>query len=274
MSDLRTEIDGLAEDPFSVQGRRVIVTGAAMGIGFGIAERFARGGADVLIADLDGEAAAAAASKLHGLAGRAEAMRLDVSEDDAGQRAVDECVRRFDGLDVLVNNAGVYPMSPVLDMTTELFDRVLGINLRGAVFLSKAAAARMVQQAGGGAIVNIASIDALHPSVVGLGAYDASKGGLAMFTKALALELAPRGIRVNAIAPGAIATEGAGRPLQGLGMTPEQTQAVTDEFVRRIPLGRMGRPDDIATAVIFLASAASSYVTGSLLVVDGGRLLA
>jgi 2-deoxy-D-gluconate 3-dehydrogenase len=260
-------------DPFSVEGQHVLVTGGARGIGFGIAERFASRGATVLIGDLDGEAATSAATKLAGLAGRVEAMALDVTRDDAGPVAVSECVRRFGRLDVLVNNAGIFPSSPVLEMSRELFDRVLAVNLRGAVFLAKEAGRQMVEQGSGGAIVNIASIDALHPSMVGLGAYDASKGGLVMFTKSLALELAPHGIRVNAIAPGGIATEGTSMPLEGSGMTAEQMAAMMAEFVQRIPLGRIGTPDDIATVTVFLASSAAAYMTGELLVVDGGRLL-
>ena len=129
-------------------------------------------------------------------------------------------------------------------------------------------------QGGGGAIVNIASVDGLHPSMVGLAAYDASKGGVVMFTKSLALELAPHGIRVNAIAPGGVQTEGSSRPLAGSGMTEEQTRQFQDNFVRtKIPLRRMGQPDDIATVAVFLASSAARYVTGETVVVDGGMLL-
>jgi 2-deoxy-D-gluconate 3-dehydrogenase len=260
-------------EQFSVSGKRVVVTGGAMGIGFGIVEAFASGGADVLLADLDEATATAAAGKLTGLPGRVEAVRVDVGQDDAGPAAVAACVETFGGIDVLVNNAGIYPMAPVLEMEPELFDRVQRVNLRGAVFMAKAAAARMVEQQSGGAIVNIASIDSLHPSMVGLAAYDSSKGGILMFTKALALELAPHGIRVNAIAPGGIATEGAGKPLAGSGMTTEQMEAMTAAFTKLIPLGRMGDPADIASAAVFLSAPASSYMTGALLVVDGGRLL-
>jgi NAD(P)-dependent dehydrogenase (short-subunit alcohol dehydrogenase family) len=122
--------------------------------------------------------------------------------------------------------------------------------------------------------VNIASIDSLHPSMVGLAAYDTSKGGVLMFTKSLALELAPHRIRVNAIAPGGISTEGTKQPLQGSGMTEAEQQAVMDDFVQRsVPLGRIGTPDEIALAVVFVASDAASYMTGSLLVIDGGALL-
>ena len=260
-------------DAFSVRGQRVLVTGAAMGIGFGIAERFADGGASVLIADVDGGAAQAAAGKLAGLDGPTWSIALDVAGDDAGPAALKAATELMGGLDVLINNAGIYPLSPVSAMDLALFDRVIAVNLRGAVFLAKAAFAQMVAQGTGGSIVNVASIDSVHPSMVGLAAYDTSKGGLLMFTKALALEAAPHGVRVNAIAPGAIATEGTSQPLAASGMTAEETKAMQDAFIAQIPMARMGEPDDIATVAVFLASPASAYMTGELLVVDGGRLL-
>jgi 2-deoxy-D-gluconate 3-dehydrogenase len=131
----------------------------------------------------------------------------------------------------------------------------------------------MAEQGNGGKIVNIASIDALHPSMVGLAAYDASKGGVLMFTKAFALEMAAHRVNVNAIAPGGIATEGTAAPLQGSGMSQADMEAMMQGFIAQIPMGRMGTPDDIGTAAVFLASPASDYVTGEILVVDGGRLL-
>ncbi|MGH2657965.1 MAG: SDR family oxidoreductase, partial [Actinomycetota bacterium] len=165
----------------------------------------------------------------------------------------------------------IYPMAPMLQTQAELFDRVYRVNLRGLAFASKAAAARMIEQGGGGKIVNIASIDAFHPSMVGLAAYDASKGGVLMLTKALALELGPHGIQVNGIAPGGITTEGSSAGLGG--MSEEQIRALTEEFLSHIPLRRMGVPDDIATVAVFLASKASDYMTGETVIVDGGRLL-
>jgi 2-dehydro-3-deoxy-D-gluconate 5-dehydrogenase len=180
---------------------------------------------------------------------------------------------RLGGIDILVNNAGIYPQVPMLEMERAVWDKILAVNLTGLAFVSRAVGRRMVEQGTGGAIVNIASIDALHPSMVGLAAYDSSKGGVLMFTKSLALELAPHGVRVNAIAPGGIATEGASRPLEGSGLTPEQMEAMVAAFMEKIPLKRMGTPDDIATAAVFLASDAAGYVTGELLVVDGGTLL-
>jgi 2-dehydro-3-deoxy-D-gluconate 5-dehydrogenase len=262
-----------AYEPFSIRGQRTIVTGAAMGIGFGIARKFAHAGADVLLVDLDGPAVEEAARQLRDLPGRAVGLSLDITAPGAGEAAVTACCEAFGGLDALVNNAGIYPMAPVLAMPADLLDRVLDVNVRATVLFSQAAARRMEQEGAHGSIVNIASIDALHPSMVGLAAYDASKGAVLMFTKALALELAPHGIRVNAIAPGGIVTEGASRPLAGSGMSEEDTRRMVEEFTRRIPLGRMGEPEDIANVTTFLVSDASAYVTGEMIVVDGGRLL-
>ncbi|HET7421680.1 MAG TPA: SDR family oxidoreductase [Candidatus Dormibacteraeota bacterium] len=254
--------------PFALKGRNALITGAAMGIGYGIASRFMEAGANVMIADIS-EAVAPAAAKLDG--GRAKSIVLDVSDEAATSDAVRRVVDEFGSLDILVNNAGIYPTSPVLEMTPDFFDRVINVNLRGLVFMSQAAAAQMVKQGRGGKIVNVASIDSLHPSMPGLAAYDTSKGGVLMFTKALALELAPYGITVNAIAPGGIATEGASKPMQG--MSAEQVKQLSEQFVKQVPLGRFGAPDDIAKVAVFLASAAADYVTGDLVVVDGGRLL-
>jgi 2-deoxy-D-gluconate 3-dehydrogenase len=258
--------------PFDLTGKNAVVTGGAMGIGRGIVARFVEAGANVVVADLDGGAAAAVASQAGG-PGRAVAMTVDIGADDAGEALVATCVDAFESIDVLVNNAGIYPMVPMLQITPELFDRVYRVNLRGLAFAARAAAARMIEQGTPGTIVNIASIDAFHPSMVGLAAYDASKGGVVMLTKALALELGPHAIRVNAIAPGGIATEGSARPLESSGMTEEQMRAMTEEFTSHIPLRRMGVPDDIATVAVFLASSAASYLTGETVIVDGGRLL-
>ena len=225
----------------------------------------------MLLADLDGDAARLAARRLGGSRARAAAMDADITVEGAGDKIVARCIEEFGSIDALVNDAGIYPITPVLKMTPEFFDRVYNINLKGLVFMSKAAAAKMVYGRKGGKIINISSIDAFHPSSVGLAAYDASKGGVEMFTKAFALELAPHGITVNSIAPGGITTEGTTRPFAG--MTQEQTGQMMKDFVARIPLGRMGVPEDIGKVAVFLASSASDYITGQTLIVDGGRLL-
>lgn len=259
--------------PFDLSGKNAAVTGGAMGIGFGIAQWFVEAGANVLIADLDGAAADAAARRLAGGPGKAAALRADVSDPRVGEEIVAACVQRFGSLDIFVNNAGIFPIVPMLQTTPELFDRVYAVNLRGLAFCAQAAAKQMIAQGKGGKIVNIASIDSLHPSMVGLAAYDASKGGVLMFTKSLALELAPRGIQVNAIAPGGVATEGVAKLMAGMPLTAEQQAEMARASVARIPLGRMGVPDDIAKVAVFLASSAADYMTGEIVVVDGGMLL-
>ncbi|HYO53074.1 SDR family oxidoreductase [Archangium sp.] len=261
-----------ATNPFDISGKAAIVTGGAMGIGFGIVRRFVESGANVLLTDLEGKAAQEALARLPGGPGRAEAMQADVSQDGAGEAMVARCVERFGGVDVLVNNAGIYPMVPVLQMSPEQLDQVYRVNVRGLVLASKAAGAWMLQQGRGGSIINISSIAAFHPSSAGLAAYGTSKAGVTQFTKNLALELAPHRIRVNAIAPGGIRTEGADRMLRSV-MTPEQVTAFLESSAKKIPLGRLGHPDDIAKAAVFLASSASDYMTGGTLVVDGGTLL-
>ena len=259
--------------PFDLSGKNAAVTGGAMGIGFGIAQRFIEAGANVLIADIDDQAAQAAVPKLAGGPGKAAAVRADVSDPRAGEEIVAACVRHFGSLDILVNNAGIFPIVPMLQTTPELFDRVYAVNLRGLAFCTQAAAKQMIAQGKGGKIVNIASIDSLRPSLVGLAAYDASKGGVLMFTRNLALELAPHGIQINAIAPGGVATEGVAKLTAGMPLTAEQQAEMARTSVARIPLGRMGVPDDIAEVAVFLASSASDYMTGEIVVVDGGMLL-
>jgi 2-dehydro-3-deoxy-D-gluconate 5-dehydrogenase len=262
----------MTDNPFDVGGRSAIVTGGAMGIGFGIVSRLVEAGANVLIADLDGDLAAEKASQLEG-PGKVASIAIDVSAPEAGDRLVDECLSRFGSVDILVNNAAIYPMTPMLEMTRDAWQRVIDVNLTGLAFISKAVGAQMAAQGTGGKVVNIASIDALHPSMVGLAAYDSSKGGVLMFTKAFALEMARHGVTVNAIAPGSISTEGAAAPLEGSGMTDEEMEAMRERFTAAIPLGRMGEPDDIAKVAIFMASPASDYVTGEMVVVDGGSLI-
>lgn len=245
-----------------------------MGIGMGIVKRFVDGGAKVLIADKAVEPAQNFINSLSGDAkDRVAVIGVDLLDSKAPDLMISEIVKKFGGIDVLVNNAGIYPTVPVLDMKPELFDKVIAINLKAMAFTCKAAATRMKEQNKGGKIVNIASIDSVHPSYVGLSAYDASKGGVLMFTKNLALELAQYGISVNAIAPGGIATEGSSSSSAFASLTPEQIQQMTEAFLRQIPLGRMGTPDDIAKVALFLASSGSDYMTGSLVIVDGGRLL-
>lgn len=253
-----------------LSGKAAIVTGGAKGIGYGIAYRLAEAGAKVLLADLDEAAAQKSADELTAKGWTAEAIKTDVSDEADVKAMVDACKERFGSVDILVNNAGIYPPVPLSGMTEEQFDKVVHVNLR-SVFLTTKHASEVMKGQGGGRIINITSIDALHPSMVGLSHYDASKHGEWGFTKNAALELAEHKIWVNAIAPGGIATPGVAAMSQGA--SADQQAVAAKAFMAKIPMHRMGEPDEIGTVALFLASEMSAYMTGSQIVVDGGALL-
>lgn len=250
-------------------GRVAVVTGGAMGIGFGIARRLLEAGATVIIADRD-EAAAREARERLGMS--TEPMTVDVREEAAVERLFAAVGAAHGGADILVNNAGIYPVTPVLRMPADEWDRVQAVNLRGVFLCSRAAGRQMATRGQGGVIVNIASMDAYHPTGVGLAHYDASKGGVVMFTKALALELAPDNIRVVGVAPGNIITEGVTRMQPDL--PADELAKMASAATARLPLGREGTPDDVARVVLFLVSDLAGYITGTTVLVDGGYLLA
>lgn len=257
------------EELLNLAGKAAIVTGGAKGIGFGIAYRLAEAGAKVLIADTDVAAARKAAGWLNDEGWTAEPLKADVSDEEQVKKMVDTCRDSFGSVDILVNNAGIYPQKTVADMTQAEFEKVMHVNLRSVFLATKYAAEAMKEK--GGSIINITSIDAVHPSMVGLAHYDASKHGEWGFTMNSALELAKYGIRVNAIAPGGIATPGVAAMSKGA--SAEQMKAAMEAFTAKIPMHRMGEPDEIGTVALFLASDMSSYMTGSHVVVDGGALL-
>jgi NAD(P)-dependent dehydrogenase (short-subunit alcohol dehydrogenase family) len=259
--------------PFDLEGKSAIVTGGAMGIGFGIATRMSEAGANVLIGDIDEGAAEIAAKKLGEQRGQVRAVKADVTDPTTGSQLADRCVQEFGSVDILVNNAGIYPVAPFLDLEPSLFDRILAVNLRGLMFTTQGVARRMVEQATGGAVINLGSMDGSHPSFPGLSAYGASKAAVIQVTKNMALELATHGIRVVAIAPGGIITEGALNTSASGNLTEEQRLALADMALAKIPLGRFGAADDIATVAVFLASPAARYMTGETVLVDGGILL-
>ncbi|MFA6534510.1 MAG: SDR family NAD(P)-dependent oxidoreductase [Patescibacteria group bacterium] len=254
--------DKSIQELFNFSGQVAIVTGGAMGIGWGIAKRLAEAGAAVVIADID---EAVGEAKVKELGKKAMFVKTDVSSEEDVKNLISEAVKEFGRLDIMVNNAGIFPSKPVMEMEVALWDKVQAVNLRG-VFLGCREAAK-VMAPNGGKIINIASVDALHPSMVGLAAYDASKHGVWGFTKNFALEVVKQNIRVNAVAPGGVATEGVDK------MTHGSADAIS-QFAAKIPMGRMGAPDEMATVVLFLASDASAYMTGSMVVADGGVLLA
>ena len=245
-------------------GKTAIVTGGAMGIGLGIASRLAEAGASVLIADLDEKEGEKSADGK-----RVKFLKTDVSQEDDVKKMIETAVKEFGGLDIIVNNAGIYPKKPVSQMTKEDFDKVMSVNLRSVFLCTREASNQMISQGKGGKIINITSIDALHPSMIGLAHYDASKHGVWGFTKNSALELAEHKIWVNAIAPGGIATPGVAK------MSPAgaNMEKFLETFLAKIPMRRMGEPDDIGKVALFLASDLASYITGSQIVVDGGVLL-
>jgi 3-oxoacyl-[acyl-carrier protein] reductase len=243
-------------------GKVAIVTGAASGFGRAIAEAFAREGAKVVVADLDGEGALRV---VRGIGDGAVATRTDVTVGTDVEAMIGTAVEVFGGLDILVNNAGyTHRNKPLLEVTEEEFDRVYAVNVK-AIYHSTLAAVPALEKRGGGVIINTASTAGVRPRP-GLTWYNGSKGAAITLTKSMAAELAPKRIRVNAINP-VIGETGMLEQFMGLPDTPENRA----RFVATIPLGRMSRPSDIANAALFLADPASEFITGVAIEVDGGR---
>jgi glucose 1-dehydrogenase len=243
-----------------LQGKVAVVTGAARGIGLAIAQRFVKEGARVALADrLAAEVKAEAAQ----LGPAALAIPTDVGDAVEVRRMVTSTVERFGRLDCMVSNAAVQAEIPFLDLTEEEFDRVIRVNLKGAFLCGQTAARHMVEAGIRGTIINMSSVNAVvaHPVLVH---YAASKGGIAMLTKGMAVSLAPHGIRVNAIGPGTTNT-----PINANFFS---MPGMIERFLMRTPLGRIAESDEIASVAVFLASEEASYVTGTTIYADGGRL--
>jgi NAD(P)-dependent dehydrogenase (short-subunit alcohol dehydrogenase family) len=259
------------DDLISLTGKVAIVTGGATGIGFAISYRLAEAGAAIAIVDTNSERAQQARQELINCGFQSIFLQCDVSNESEVQDMVSAAVGELGGIDILVNNAGIYPRVLMAEMSGEDFEQVMAVNLKGAFLCSREVSRQMIRQRRGGCIINIASIDAVHPSSKGLSAYDASKGGVLSLTKSMALELGQHDIRVNAIAPGGIMTESMVSNVTG--SSTAQGKAELKAFMARMALGRMGDADDVGRVALFLASDLASYMTGSLVVVDGGYLI-
>ncbi len=258
---------------FGLTGKVAVVTGGSMGIGRAIALRLAEAGAHVALVDIDADAAERTRCEIQDAGGVAMCVFADASVAADAEKAIRAVVAELGDVHILVNNAGVYPISAALDLTEEVWDRTLDTNLKGAMFFSQAAARNMIEAGHGGKIINMASIEALHPGN-GLAHYGASKAGVVMLTKALGKEFAPYGIQVNAIAPGIIAgTPGAIANSPLAKMDPCEAEQHLKDFAARIPARRTGEADDIAKVALVLAGSASDYMVGSVVTVDGGVLL-
>lgn len=243
---------------FGLGGRVCIVTGGSQGIGEACARRFSREGAKVVIADIDDARGQALAAELKALY-----VHCDVGDKTQVDGLMDQAVRSHGRIDVLVSNAGIFKAADFLDVTEADFDAVLRVNLKGAFLCGQAAARRMVQS-GGGSIVNMSSVNGFL-AIPNIASYNVSKGGINQLTRVMALALADKNVRVNAVAPGTIATELAAKAV----LTSEEAQR---KIMSRTPMKRLGEPMEIADAVAYLASEAASYITGEILVIDGGRM--
>lgn len=245
-----------------LNGKRVVITGASNGLGLACAQRFVAEGARVLIADID-EANGAAAAKATGSDEQVAFKRCDVSSLADVNDAIEACVARWGGIDILINNAGVAMSADILSISEEIFDRTIAINLKAAVFGTQYAARHMEKQ-GGGVIINMSSVNAVL-TIPHLLAYNVAKGGMNQLTRNSAIALAKKGIRVCGIGPGTILTQ----LTRDAVWTDEDARA---SILSRTPIGRAGEPEEIASIALFLASDDASYVTGETIYADGGRL--
>ncbi len=253
----------------SLAGRNAVVTGAAWGLGKATARRLAEAGASVIIGDIDEEKAAQTAKEISDTYGtRVIPVRMDVANSGAIITAADLAVRELGGIDIWINNAGVPSYTPLLDLTDADWDRVMTVNLRGLFVGSREAARHMITAGKGGVIVNLASLAGFRGISAGQAAYVTSKHGVRGATRQMALELAPHGIRVLAVAPGYCQTEHTAHLAE---MDPEVLKQIPIPGIAGSKLGRVGVADDIARVVLFCASDMSLFMSGTTLLVDGGE---
>ena len=246
----------------SLTGKIAIVTGGNSGIGKAIALGLAKAGASIVIDYIaHPEATDALEREILSLGDQAVGVEADVGRLDDLQRLIDAAVTKFGRVDIMVNNAGVETRTSVLDTTEEQYDRVLSINLKSAFFGTQAAAKQMIKQGGGGRIINITSVHEDWP-MPGNTAYCLAKGGMRMLTRTSGVELAPHGIRVVGVGPGAVATP--------INLSTMNNPALLERLNAAIPLGRMAKPEEIASVVVFLAGEGASYLTATTVFADGG----
>jgi NAD(P)-dependent dehydrogenase (short-subunit alcohol dehydrogenase family) len=255
---------------FSLEGKVAIITGGGRGIGQGIAFAFAKAGAKVVITSRKAQDLEATAAEIKAFGGEVLVLPAHLGKFEEIKKVIDTVMAKYGRIDILVNNAGASPaMATVLDSDERIWDTVMNLNMKGLYFLSQAAA-RIMKNQGGGKIINVASIDGFKPEPF-VSVYSISKAGVRMITKAFAMELAPHNIQVNTIAPGPISTKMMDSHFFHL--TPEEAKKAKAEMEKLLPMHRLGYPDDIAGAAVYLASAASNYTTGAEIIIDGAVLL-
>ena len=244
-----------------MSGKRVLVTGAGTGIGQGVGLAFARSGANVVFHySRSGDGAESAAASAAGLGVKATAMQADFFEIDHVRRLADEAQAFLGGIDILINNAGITMNRPFLDVTPEQFDTIYHVNIRAMYFLTQSLGRTMVEQ-GAGVVINLSSVHAYH-GFVEHSVYAGTKGAIVAFTRTVSVELAPKGVRVNAIAPGWIIVENHYKAMD----------INEDTVTNGIPAGFLGQPDDVAQLALYLASDAARYVIGQTFMIDGGQM--
>jgi NAD(P)-dependent dehydrogenase (short-subunit alcohol dehydrogenase family) len=254
-------MDWIRRSSMRLAGKVAIVTGGGSGIGRATAELFAREGAKVVLADYKAGAGVKTVQGINAAGGEAIFVQVDVSDSAQVQRMVQIAVEVYGGIDILFNNAGVHLSGTVLDTTEEAWNRLMSVNLTGVYLCCKTVLPHMIQR-GGGCIVNVSSSTGAHDVAGNIAAYATSKGGVTLLTKAMAVDHAHHNVRVNAIAPGPTDT-----PMLRNAMTPEELE----EFATTFPMKRLGRPEELANAALFLASEEASFVTGAIMAVDGGQ---